>query len=178
MHDVLVIGAGHAGCEAAAAAARRGARVGLLTFRREDAGQGLFVGGCDVRPNAAGRCIVGQPGEERAQFGVAPCRRLPVNMQVRRAHGVQGASLSLDSTDPARHDRFRHLPGAWQGAVRATEALRAEGLDFSRDGKSVAYVSDPDATLWRSTATSRSRWMAQVERSASSASTWRRTWAS
>ncbi len=39
MHDVLVIGAGHAGCEAAAAAARRGARVGLLTFRAKDAGQ-------------------------------------------------------------------------------------------------------------------------------------------
>src|SRR5690349_18052663 len=39
MYDVLVIGAGHAGCEAAAAAARRGARVGLLTFRVEDAGQ-------------------------------------------------------------------------------------------------------------------------------------------
>ena len=39
MHDVLVIGAGHAGCEAAAAAARRGARVGLVTFRREDVGQ-------------------------------------------------------------------------------------------------------------------------------------------
>jgi tRNA uridine 5-carboxymethylaminomethyl modification enzyme len=39
MFDVLVIGAGHAGCEAAAAAARRGARVGLLTFRPEDCGQ-------------------------------------------------------------------------------------------------------------------------------------------
>jgi len=39
MFDVLVIGAGHAGCEAAAAAARRGARVGLITFRSEDAGQ-------------------------------------------------------------------------------------------------------------------------------------------
>src|SRR5690242_7699145 len=39
MHDILVIGAGHAGCEAAAAAARRGARVGLLTFRAVDAGQ-------------------------------------------------------------------------------------------------------------------------------------------
>src|SRR5438309_2777016 len=37
--DVLVVGAGHAGCEAAAAAARRGARVGLLTYRAEDAGQ-------------------------------------------------------------------------------------------------------------------------------------------
>jgi tRNA uridine 5-carboxymethylaminomethyl modification enzyme len=39
MHDVVVIGAGHAGCEAAAAAARRGARVALLTFRAEDVGQ-------------------------------------------------------------------------------------------------------------------------------------------
>src|SRR5688572_15897126 len=39
MYDVLVIGAGHAGCEAASAAARRGACTGLLTFRPEDAGQ-------------------------------------------------------------------------------------------------------------------------------------------
>jgi tRNA uridine 5-carboxymethylaminomethyl modification enzyme len=36
--DVLVIGAGHAGCEAAAAAARRGARVGLLTLNADDPG--------------------------------------------------------------------------------------------------------------------------------------------
>ena len=39
MFDVLVIGAGHAGCEAAAAAARRGARVGLITFGADDIGQ-------------------------------------------------------------------------------------------------------------------------------------------
>ena len=39
MFDVLVIGGGHAGTEAAAAAARRGARVGLITFRAEDIGQ-------------------------------------------------------------------------------------------------------------------------------------------
>lgn len=39
MFDVVVIGAGHAGCEAAAAAARRGARVGLVTFRAKDIGQ-------------------------------------------------------------------------------------------------------------------------------------------
>lgn len=36
--DVLVVGAGHAGCEAAAAAARRGARVGLLTLHADDPG--------------------------------------------------------------------------------------------------------------------------------------------
>jgi tRNA uridine 5-carboxymethylaminomethyl modification enzyme len=39
MFDILVIGGGHAGCEAAAAASRRGARVGLVTFRAEDVGQ-------------------------------------------------------------------------------------------------------------------------------------------
>src|SRR3982751_3260553 len=39
MFDVLVIGAGHAGCEAASAAARRGARVGLVSFRAGDIGQ-------------------------------------------------------------------------------------------------------------------------------------------
>ncbi|GAA4008314.1 tRNA uridine-5-carboxymethylaminomethyl(34) synthesis enzyme MnmG [Sphingomonas swuensis] len=39
MYDVIVIGAGHAGCEAAAAAARRGVSVALISFRPEDAGQ-------------------------------------------------------------------------------------------------------------------------------------------
>src|SRR5438270_3675582 len=39
MYDVLVIGGGHAGCEAAAAAARRGARVALLTFDPKNIGR-------------------------------------------------------------------------------------------------------------------------------------------
>ncbi|HEY7495774.1 MAG TPA: radical SAM protein [Candidatus Tectomicrobia bacterium] len=48
-----------------------------------------------------------------------------------RQSGIQGASISLDSVDAQRHDTFRRLPGAWQGAVRATQMLNAEGLDFS-----------------------------------------------
>jgi tRNA uridine 5-carboxymethylaminomethyl modification enzyme len=37
--DVIVVGAGHAGCEAACAAARTGARVALVTFSRANIGQ-------------------------------------------------------------------------------------------------------------------------------------------
>jgi radical SAM protein with 4Fe4S-binding SPASM domain len=48
-----------------------------------------------------------------------------------RQHGIVGASLSLDSTEAQKHDRFRHLSGAWEGAVRATKVLRDAGLDFS-----------------------------------------------
>lgn len=39
MFDVLIIGGGHAGCEAACAAARRGARTALVTFAPNDLGQ-------------------------------------------------------------------------------------------------------------------------------------------
>lgn len=56
--------------------------------------------------------------------------REPQARQMRQS-GIQGASISLDSTNPHRHDTFRHLPGAWRGAIRATEVLRGEGLDFS-----------------------------------------------
>ncbi len=38
-HDVIIIGGGHAGAEAACAAARTGARVALYTFRRDNIGQ-------------------------------------------------------------------------------------------------------------------------------------------
>jgi len=48
-----------------------------------------------------------------------------------REHGVVGASISLDSTERAKHDAFRHLQGSWDGAVRATRVLTDAGLDFS-----------------------------------------------
>jgi radical SAM protein with 4Fe4S-binding SPASM domain len=48
-----------------------------------------------------------------------------------REHHVLGASISVDSTDRAKHDAFRRSPGAWDGAIRATRVLTDEGLDFS-----------------------------------------------
>ena len=46
--DVIVIGGGHAGCEAAAASARLSARTALLTFNKADSGTmscNLAIGG-------------------------------------------------------------------------------------------------------------------------------------
>ena len=38
-YDVIIVGGGHAGCEAAAAAARMGAAVVLVTMRRDRIGE-------------------------------------------------------------------------------------------------------------------------------------------
>ena len=66
-----------------------------------------------------------------------------------KTHGVQGASLSLDSVDAARHDAFRHLPGAWKGAIRAAEALASPvpaGRGSKRHGRGQTPVVAVTAT--------------------------------
>lgn len=47
-----------------------------------------------------------------------------------KAAGLLVAGISLDSVDPAKHDRLRRLPGAWEGAVAAMEYCREVGLPF------------------------------------------------
>src|SRR5262245_10215771 len=44
--------------------------------------------------------------------------------------GVRGMSLSLDALDPARHDAFRRVKGAWQNTVEGAKILAAAGLPF------------------------------------------------
>ena len=53
-YDVIVIGGGHAGCEAAAAAARVGARTLLLTHKVESIGEAPAIALAD-RLYAMGR---------------------------------------------------------------------------------------------------------------------------
>lgn len=48
-----------------------------------------------------------------------------------RESGLQGASISLDSVDPKKHDQFRKLEHSWKNAIRGIEFLKEEGLDFS-----------------------------------------------
>lgn len=46
------------------------------------------------------------------------------------AAGVRGVGVSLDSLDPARHDAFRGVPGAWERTVRGIDACRRVGFPF------------------------------------------------
>lgn len=47
-----------------------------------------------------------------------------------KAAGVRGVALSIDSLNPAYHDRFRHGGGALGDTVAAVERLRERRLDF------------------------------------------------
>lgn len=44
--------------------------------------------------------------------------------------GVMGVSISVDSLDPQKHDAFRALPGALEGALSGIEACNRNGLLF------------------------------------------------
>jgi putative heme d1 biosynthesis radical SAM protein NirJ2 len=44
--------------------------------------------------------------------------------------GAMAVGISLDSTDPAKHDAFRSSTGAWQAAVDGMRACREAGLPF------------------------------------------------
>jgi radical SAM protein with 4Fe4S-binding SPASM domain len=42
--------------------------------------------------------------------------------------GVKGVAISIDSLEPAKHNRFRGGPDAWEHSVRALDVCRANGL--------------------------------------------------
>jgi len=46
------------------------------------------------------------------------------------AAGIQRVSISLDGASDATHDAFRNVPGAFAGALRGIEHLRAAGVPF------------------------------------------------
>lgn len=45
--------------------------------------------------------------------------------------GVKGVGVSIDSSSPLYHDRFRGLPGAWQKTASGIDALSEQGVEFN-----------------------------------------------
>ena len=50
--------------------------------------------------------------------------------RVLQTEGVRGLALSLDALDPARHDAFRRVRGAWANTVEGAKILTRVGLPF------------------------------------------------
>jgi radical SAM protein with 4Fe4S-binding SPASM domain len=51
-------------------------------------------------------------------------------VQSLKAAGAMGAGISVDSLDPAKHDTFRGLPGAWEKTMQGIESCKRHGLPF------------------------------------------------
>ena len=138
--DVVVIGGGHAGCEAAAAAARTGARTCLLTHRFDTVGamscnpaigglgKGHLVREIDALDGLMGR-VADQGG---IQFRVLNRRKGPA---------VRGPRAQAD------RKRYAH---AMQAAIRATPGLtvvEAEADDLAMAGGRVTAVTLKDGRI-------------------------------
>jgi len=63
---------------------------------------------------------------------MAPNGTLVTNDKARqmRESGIQRASISIDGPDPASHDAFRGVPGAFSAALGGIESLKQAGLPF------------------------------------------------
>jgi tRNA uridine 5-carboxymethylaminomethyl modification enzyme len=127
--DVIVVGGGHAGCEAAAAAARMGARTALITHRFDTVGEMSAIplsglgGGHLVRDRCAGR-----------PDGRSPMAGIQFRL-LNRSKGPGGAG----SARPGRSQSFAAPP---QAVIRATPNLEvieaAVATSSSRTGASLA----------------------------------------
>lgn len=131
--DVIVVGAGHAGCEAAAAASRSGARVALLTLSIADPGTlscNPAVGGigkghlvCEIE--ALGGIMGRVTDRARMQSRILNRSKGPA---------VQGPRAQVDRRRyrAAMHAALRGLPGV--------TLIAGEAVDFLVEGRRIVGV--------------------------------------
>ncbi len=146
-HDahVVVVGGGHAGCEAAHAAARRGATVILVTLRRD----GIGVMSCNPAIGGLGKghlvreidAIDGLMGRVADEAGIQ--FRL---LNRRKGPAVQGPRAQAD------RDLYRKAVLREMETHPSIEVIEGEVTDLLMDGDNVVGVALSDDSVIRATA--------------------------
>lgn len=139
-YDVIVVGGGHAGCEAAAAAARKGARTALISFARQTIGAmscNPAIGGLGkghlVREVDAFDGLIGRA----ADAGAIHYRMLNSS----KGAAVQGPRVQAD------RKRYKAAIHALLDAQPSLEIVEAEAAALEVQGGQVVGLRLADGTL-------------------------------
>jgi len=138
--DVIVVGGGHAGAEAAAVAARMGARTGLVTLRKDRIG----VMSCNPAIGGLGKGHLVR--EIDAMDGIMGCAADRAGIQFRLLNRRKGPAVQGPRAQADR-SLYRSAVQAALGSLKNLEIIESEVSDFVMEGPDCSGVLLSDGTV-------------------------------
>ena len=138
--DVIVVGGGHAGCEAAAAAARMGARTALVSFRRD------MIGAMSCNPAIGGLGKGHLVREVDAFDGILARAADAAAVHYRMLNGSKGAAVQGPRIQADRK-LFKAAIHALLEAQTGLEIIEGEAQALHQESGRVAGLCLADGTV-------------------------------